>query len=255
MFLSLLKKLFQILGLQYILNWLGRIKIFPSGILLLLVNSIPIFGVLLLDWNAFDIVFLYWIENIVIGICTIPRILFAQKNSFSNTLVGEQNSTFTVQSILGNIFLSGFFVVHYGLFTFVHGIFLLNFVARRSTFFLENNFTGIQVFFLALLISHGFSLIANYFIKEEYEHRNATEAMMKPYPRVFVIHLTIIFGAIISQFLPNIFIILFILIKTFFDLGLHLKSHYNSSPKYSNIITENSRSSKSLDLSGYKKTT
>lgn len=234
MLTSIGKRLLKILGIQYILDWLSRIKIFPSGVLLVLANLIPIFGVISLNWNAYDIILLYWIENIVIGICTVPRILLAHKPSIPkfSYISKKENQQFTLTSFFLNIFFSGFFLFHFGTFTSIHGIFVFNLIAKNSTFIINNDFSGLRIFFLALLISHGYSLIANYILKEEYRYRSAQEAMMKPYPRVTVIHLTIIFGAIISQFFPTLLIILFVAIKIFADLGLHLKSHYNSTPKY-----------------------
>jgi hypothetical protein len=249
MFIKIGKRLLQILGINYILDWLKRINIFPSGVLLILVNLIPIFGVLYLNWNAYDVIVLYWVENIVIGICNIPRILLAQKRTFTNPFLGRGPGEFDFSDFAGNLFMSGFFTIHYGVFTLVHGIFILNLIARKSTFLINKDFSGITVFFIALLISHGYSLITNYIVKEEYKHRSAQEAMMKPYGRVIVIHLTIILGAIISQILPSVLIIIFVLMKTLFDLGLHLKSHYNSSPKYNLDILEKSSREHSLDLS------
>jgi hypothetical protein len=40
----------------------------PSAIVLVLVNLLPLGGVLALDWQVFDVLLLYWSENVVIGV-------------------------------------------------------------------------------------------------------------------------------------------------------------------------------------------
>ena len=41
-------------------------------------NLIPVGGVLFLGWDAVQILILYWVENLVIGALTLPRILAAR---------------------------------------------------------------------------------------------------------------------------------------------------------------------------------
>jgi hypothetical protein len=48
-----------------------------SGAALVLANLFPIAGVVLFDWRVFEVVFLFWAENVVIGILAVPRIFLA----------------------------------------------------------------------------------------------------------------------------------------------------------------------------------
>lgn len=45
----------------------------PSAIVLVLANLLPLGGALALDWQVFDVLLLYWTENVVIGVITVLR--------------------------------------------------------------------------------------------------------------------------------------------------------------------------------------
>ncbi len=59
---------------------LGILRV-PSALALVLVNLIPLLGAIFLGWNAFDVIFLYWLENIVVGFYTVIKMLFARGRS------------------------------------------------------------------------------------------------------------------------------------------------------------------------------
>ena len=44
-------------------------------VLALLINAVPLVGVLYFDWSAINVVVLYWFENLLIAICTSIRLL------------------------------------------------------------------------------------------------------------------------------------------------------------------------------------
>jgi sensor histidine kinase YesM len=192
------------------------------------VNLLPVYGVIFLNWNPFDVILLYWTENIIVGVFNFLRILFAQgKSPFSMLSLGL--GVGTLGSFAMNLGLGIFFLFHYGIFTFVHGIFLNFLIFPKTTFFLDKDFSGLGIFMLALTISHGFSFLYNYIGKKEYLERNVQQQMTAPYGRIVVIHLTIILGGFVSTFLPNYSIIIFIIIKIIVDLGAHMRAHTNVS--------------------------
>ncbi|MGD9385412.1 MAG: DUF6498-containing protein, partial [Thioalkalispiraceae bacterium] len=43
--------------------------------LLVLLNTIPVYGVFQWGWKSFDLIFLYWLENLIIGGFMILRML------------------------------------------------------------------------------------------------------------------------------------------------------------------------------------
>ena len=74
-----------------------------------MVNLIPLAGVLLFGWRLFDIMALYWLENGIIGLYNVIKMLLSRSGA-----MGSVNKAFTIP----------FFIVHYGLFWAVHGIFV-----------------------------------------------------------------------------------------------------------------------------------
>jgi hypothetical protein len=80
---------------------------------------------------------------------------------------------------------------------------------------------------LGLLASHTFSYFTNYIGKGEYLRTAAPLEMAKPYGRVVVMHIAILFGAFVSMALGSSFGILILLVigKTGVDLKFHLREH------------------------------
>jgi hypothetical protein len=69
-------------------------------------------GVLVLGWSPFVVMLLFWFENVVIGLFNVVKMLA------TGLRIGAAG-------VLGALALSAFFTVHYGLFTAVHGTFVV----------------------------------------------------------------------------------------------------------------------------------
>ena len=91
----------------------------PVSYWILLQNMIPVAGVLFFGWKAFLLLLFYWLENVVIGLVNLLKI--AVSGFTKNREAG-----------LVTLFLVPFFVVHYGIFCFVHGMFLLGIMAMSG---------------------------------------------------------------------------------------------------------------------------
>lgn len=194
-----------------------------SVIVLILTNMVPIFGVLFLDWRIFPLMFLFWMENIIIGVSNVFKMIFS-----------SADSTGRWQAKASMIL---FFCVHYGLFTLVHGIFIFivfgGFIEQDDPVHAVSDITSIMVdqqlwwAVLALFISHTISFIMNYIGKGEYKRSTLAQLMQQPYGRVVILHLTIIFGGFLVSFLgsPVVGLILLIALKTYVDIKAHLNQH------------------------------
>src|SRR3989344_4559725 len=127
---------------------------------LIFVNCIPIIGVLFFDWTISSILLLYWLENIVIGFYAILRIATSARDY-------KRKTTFRGYKYLFRLFIILFFIVHYGIFTFVHGIFVLS--AFRSFEHIRpiSSLDLIYINLILLFISHGISYFTNYIRKGE----------------------------------------------------------------------------------------
>jgi hypothetical protein len=69
-------------------------------------------GVLALGWSPFVVMALFWFENVVIGGFNVAKML-------------ATGLRLGAAGLLGAVALSAFFTVHYGLFTAVHGMFVV----------------------------------------------------------------------------------------------------------------------------------
>jgi len=160
---------------------------------------------------------------------------------------------------VGRAALAGFFLVHYGMFWLVHGIFVFalpNFGFGQTlctdgfqegtpfgpeftaggcvsgTPFGDVVWSNVAIAAVALFLSHGASFFLNYIGKGEYMTTPAAKAMFAPYGRVVMLHVTIIFGAFIVALLgaPIGALLVLVVVKTAFDLRLHLRQHRAAPP-------------------------
>ncbi len=206
----------------------GRGNLPPSAWSLVLSNLLPLAGVLFWGWDAFSLLLLFWMENVVIGVIHIFRL----------ALAGGGNPV----ERYGRFFLIPFFAVHYGLFTFVHGVFVVALCGPDSPFrggsgagFNPMDLPSIVLSRLgeggfgaalaALAASHLFSFVSNYLLKGEYKTARAKDLMMRPYGRVVVLHLAILGGGFlaVSMGSPLWILVLLLVFKTALDLRAHLK--------------------------------
>lgn len=186
----------------------------PSSVVLILANLVPLIGVLLFGWRVIDILMLYWVENIVIGVINVARMVVCR---------GEKKG-----------FLIPFFVVHYGIFCFGHlaavtGLFSASFgTAIAWQYFLGSPLeeawrSPLWIAIAGIAISHLFSFFGNFIAAGEYRRTNTRQLMQRPYGRIVVLHVTIITGAALIQWLGSPVSMLAVLIgaKIALDLKLH----------------------------------
>jgi hypothetical protein len=152
-----------------------------TTLVLVVMNLLPIVGVLLGELTLGDVFVVYWLENVVVGLLTVVRILTARG--------GE--ATQGASTITGRGFLAAFFCVHYGLFTLVHGVFtavLVGFVGGLD----DLSSAAVLGGTVALTASHLVSLVWNWFRGGERSDASPSQAMGAPYPRMVVLHLAVI---------------------------------------------------------------
>lgn len=198
----------------------------PSVWSLLIANLYPLFGVLFLGWDTFPLLVLFWAENVVVGLFNVARMALAAGGTVST---GEK------------LALIPFFCVHYGMFTFVHGIFVFvlfggmaaeGWESSPGDFSSYLNLGQLALGFLVLFASHSVSFVTNYIQGGEYRQADARMLMMAPYGRVVILHLTIIFGGMLAMALgsPVGALVLLVVLKTVLDLGAHLGEHARLKP-------------------------
>jgi hypothetical protein len=221
-----------------------------SAGLLVAFNLVPLVGVLLWGWNVATILVLYWVENGIVGLLNIPKMLLASGpaapvggpvdgRGYGSVVVGVSDAT-------AKVLLVPFFLIHYGLFWVVHGVFVFllpTFVgAAQPTFVglgagltgypldrvvVGPDMTAVAWGAIGLAISRIASFLINYVGRGEYRRMSPLRQMFAPYGRLVILHLTILFGAFVSLAIgsPVGAILALVVVKTVADLGLHLREH------------------------------
>jgi hypothetical protein len=170
----------------------------PVVLLGLAVDLLPIYGVIAWGWGATPLVMLYWMENVVAGVMTVPRIVIS-------------GATFGGPGMLAGAGLSVFFIFHYGLFCAVHGTFLVVF----ATFFADPDLaqsapvmdvlgmirfglsSGLHVDWMlyAIIGMQVVVFLSDFVFKGEWKTSNPIAEMFAPYSRIIVLHFGIFAGA------------------------------------------------------------
>jgi hypothetical protein len=271
-----------------------------SAIALVVANAIPLIGVLFFGWSLLTILVLFWVENGIVGLWNVPRILLArgsilqalpdmpEEAAFNATgnaqaaaelrarweaarvqvTIDGTGRTPAVNPIASALLNTGsfgrasmalFFLVHYGMFWLVHGIFVFalptfagfgrgggcidnpvpaglpanvppdlaqgSAASTCASPFGEVVWSNVAIAAVALFLSHGAAFALNYVGKKEYLTTSAARQMFAPYSRVVMLHLTIIFGAFVIAILgaPIGALVVLVVVKTVFDLGLHVR--------------------------------
>lgn len=164
-----------------------------SSISLISSNLIVIILAVTQNWDISTLLWIYWIQSIIIGFFQFFRI-FSLK-----------------------IFTAFFFAFHYGFFHFIYAIFLFNFFQSSPGLNFQNLLLGFIIFFA----NHLFSFIQNR-VQDEKLKPNISTLLLQPYIRIIPIHLVLILGIILGNQNKLIF---FLVLKTFADLTTHNIKH------------------------------
>ena len=100
-------------------------------------------------------------------------------------------------------------------------------LVRAVQYILDTAAPGVLLAWLGLFLSHGLSLLLNYFQGGEYLQSKAKDLMAAPYKRIAVLHVAIIAGGwgIMALGSPLILLVALVLLKIALDIALHRKAH------------------------------
>lgn len=219
-------------------------------------NLLPLLGVLMLGWSAFSVVALYWAENVTIGVINVLKMIAccpeASPGASDNAAQIDPSdadqrdatqreqlsaSLAEMQQTLGNgahaakLFLIPFFIVHFGMFCLVHGVFVFVLLGDDDRFgvglsphavWQKLSNEGLWWAVAALAAGHLTSFFLDYLGKGEYRRTSLIALMMQPYGRIVLLHITLLAGGFLIAFLnsPRLLLALFVLAKTAAELKL-----------------------------------
>lgn len=186
----------------------------PVSLASLGVDLLPLVAVFLFGWGATPLVALYWLENLVIGVFTLFRMIGSAAGAIVNLAVA--------------LFMGPFFFVHYGAFCFGHGVFLHAFATNGGDLPGPLELIGWALgtapqmyLFVGAIVGVSVLHYAFDFIgRGEFRRTNPAAEMFPPYGRIVTLHVAIILGAAVAFSLnePLAGVLLLILIRVVFGI-------------------------------------
>ena len=181
------------------------------------VDLLPVIAVFAFGWSATPLVALYWLENLVIGAFTIFR------------MIGTALAS--VVSLAMSLFMVPFFFFHYGMFCFVHGIFIRAFAASEDGGAFEPvsliqwalGTAPEMLWFVAAIIGvSALYYVFDFLWRGDYKRSNPQAEMFSPYGRIVTLHIAILAGAGVAFSLnePLAGVLLLIFIRVVFGMFL-----------------------------------
>lgn len=171
------------------------------------VNAIPLAGVIWFGWSVFEVLLLYWFENVAIGVAHAARLGICTR---TNRTKGGWGTT-------------AFFTAHYGLFTLVHGIFVVTYFGIVAEGFLGLK-GGLVLPVVSIFVWQTLQLVFDAQASQGFKGRDPTSMMFEPYPRVFALHVTVIVGGFLIDVLgaPVWALAVLVVMKTISDVFIGL---------------------------------
>jgi uncharacterized protein DUF6498 len=219
----------------------GRLWRWTGLALGLIGNLIPLLGVLVWDWDTFQLLMLYWMETVIVAFWTLLRLARLPPGQAGDITVNGETKPAT------NRMLVGFFSMHAGVFILGHLIFLwalfsgdwLKKVHGPASFFRELVLTNgiwaaLLFFFVAAWIAflvdsqtrfaRGVEqkLRSSRVVARAAEKGDAVGGVVAAlYIRIFIMQVAIIFGAWFANSIGSMApLLLVIVLKTLVDLAL-----------------------------------
>lgn len=190
---------------------------------LIISNLAIIFFAIIDKIPLLEILWIYWIQSVIIGIFNFIKILSLE--DFSTEGLKQGNSPVPVTKS-AKISTAVFFLFHYGFFHFIYAVFLFTGVPEFSDDKSDANLTFLIISTILFVINYTFEFFS--YLKEREPKPNLGKMMFSPYGRIIPMHLTIIFGGFAGA-MSGIFsvdsslaiITFFVLLKTIIDLITH----------------------------------
>jgi hypothetical protein len=191
----------------------------------MLANLYPLYGVVVQGWDVFPLMFLFWSENLAIGIFNLLRMAMVPTHSASLWLQ--------------KLFALLFFAVHFGGFTAIHGLFVIAVFGGDVQTETDINWPTPEILSRIIqdcrlilpisffFLSHGFSFFHNYLGKGEHLRSGLISLLFRPYARITVMHVTILLGGFFMQERgsPAGGLAVLIVLKLVVDVAAHLREH------------------------------
>lgn len=176
-----------------------------------------------------ELLIVYWIQSVVIGVTSVIRMLKLEHFSTDNFKVNGQAVAPTPAT---KVRVAGFFALHYGFFHFVYFIFL--------AFGAKGQFGPLAPYVLCALafaVNHAISLRHN-LESDASGQPNIGTLMFLPYARVIPMHLMILSGLAFTGGASAAVLLVFGVLKTLADALMHTVEHHVMATKQGQVGKE-----------------
>jgi hypothetical protein len=165
-----------------------------------------------------ELMLVYWIQSVVIGVSFLVRMLSLGRFTTEGMKMNGQPVSATPA---GKLVVAAFFAVHYGFFHFGYLMFIA--FERPDGIAAPSPALGHWLCAAAFVVTHGYSLREN-IARDRLGTPNIGTLMMLPYARIVPMHLTIIFGGLLFKGAGTL--LLFCVLKTLADVVMHTVEHH-----------------------------
>lgn len=193
----------------------------PSFWGLILSNLFSIVMALLQGWDLHELMWVYWAQSVVIGLINFYRILSLKEFSTENFYINDRPVSPTPETRRNTAF---FFLFHYGFFHLGYLAFIWQEMPLSDADLPRIVFLVLCA--MGFMTAHGFSFVHN--LGRDFKDRkpNIGTIMFYPYMRIVPMHLTIIIGGAAVESGPGTqALLLFMVLKTLADAGMHVVEH------------------------------
>jgi hypothetical protein len=214
-----------------------------TGLITLVVaNLVVALQTLRHEWGYYETLLIYWTEAVILGAYNVLRLMVvgvfgvAPLGAWAAKWV-DLGSTFN--RLMFTVVGVTFFVLKFGAFALGIGVFVLLLPAMLRSDgeggtsiprALSAAGPGLLIATGALCLSHGVSLVRNFFMGREYDHLNIVGLVFLPYARMFLVGVVLLLGIGVTSVEPGLgretaFAVVMILLKVVADAVSHTVEH------------------------------
>lgn len=199
-------------------------KLSPTDLMILVINLIPLWGVWFKGWDPRQMFLIYCCESIIVGFFNILKMLITTQVK-KKDVWDEKSGT----EVSGYFFIL-FFIVHYGFFVSIQLMFFFGAIqipditnplkAITALPGLLDDYT--QSLLLLFICIYAVRMVIEFIFSGDYKTTSLGLLMFSPYLRIFIQQFVVIIGSLILTFgAGKLFMLLFVLVKIFFEVFIN----------------------------------
>ncbi|MBI2731336.1 MAG: hypothetical protein HYX40_11395 [Sphingobacteriales bacterium] len=196
-------------------------KLSTVDIFTVLINLVPLWGVWFNGWDPKQIFLIYCVESIIVGLFNVLKMLIVTQIKKEDVWNEDTNTK------MPGYFFIFFFINHYGFFVTIQMMFFF------GTSKLIDTMNPIKVFTILPSLMDGYTrallwgfvgvyalrMVVDFIFSGEFRTISLGRLMFSPYMRIFVQQFVVIIGGFVLSFgAGKVFMVVFIIVKIFFEV-------------------------------------